>query len=120
GLLRLPDHSRLAGEHLALAAAHLLSQLQPGLHPRDAAAALVVSMRSGREGAHPAGGRLPAGKKGHRMTALVDAPIRTRPFADPCYIGGRERELLLDVLESCRWSGFRAGTHGRDAREICS
>jgi len=54
------------------------------------------------------------------MTVLVDTPIRTRPFADPCFIGGRERELLLDVLESCRWSGFRAGTHGRDAREICS
>ena len=54
------------------------------------------------------------------MTAIVDAPVRTRPFADPCYIGGRERELLLDALESCRWSGFRAGTNGRDAREFCA
>lgn len=51
---------------------------------------------------------------------LVDAPVRTRPFAPNCHIGGRERELLLDALESCSWSGFRAGTDGRDARELCA
>lgn len=53
------------------------------------------------------------------MTA-VDTPVRTRPFAPNCYIGGRERELLLDALESCHWSAFRAGTDGRDARELCA
>jgi perosamine synthetase len=51
---------------------------------------------------------------------LVDAPVRTRPFAPPCFAGGRERELLLDAFESGHWSGFRAGTGGRDAREICT
>jgi dTDP-4-amino-4,6-dideoxygalactose transaminase/ectoine hydroxylase-related dioxygenase (phytanoyl-CoA dioxygenase family) len=35
-------------------------------------------------------------------------PIRTRPFAGPCHIAGRERELVLEVLESGEWSGFRA------------
>ncbi|HUP60956.1 MAG TPA: DegT/DnrJ/EryC1/StrS family aminotransferase [Thermoanaerobaculia bacterium] len=51
---------------------------------------------------------------------LVDVPVRTRPFASSCFAGGRERELLLDALESGHWSGFRAGTGGRDAREICT
>jgi dTDP-4-amino-4,6-dideoxygalactose transaminase len=51
---------------------------------------------------------------------LVDAPVRTRPFAPSCFAGGRERELLLDAFESGRWSDFRAGTGGRDAREICA
>ena len=51
---------------------------------------------------------------------VVDAPVRTRPFAPQCFIGGRERELLLDAFDSCRWSGFRAGTEGRDARELCT
>jgi dTDP-4-amino-4,6-dideoxygalactose transaminase len=51
---------------------------------------------------------------------LVDAPVRTRPFAPSCFAGGRERELLLDAFDSGRWSDFRAGTGGRDAREICT
>lgn len=51
---------------------------------------------------------------------LVDAPVRTRPFASSCFAGGRERELLLDAFESGHWSDFRAGTSGRDAREICT
>jgi len=50
----------------------------------------------------------------------VSTPVRTRPFAPNCYIGGRERELLLDAFESCQWSAFRAGTEGRDARELCA
>jgi perosamine synthetase len=57
--------------------------------------------------------------EGHGMT-VIDAPVRTRPFAQNCYIGGRERELLLDAFESCQWSVFRAGTDGRDARELCT
>ena len=51
---------------------------------------------------------------------VIDAPVRTRPFAPNCYIGGRERELLLDAFESCSWSGFRAGIDGHDARELCT
>ena len=51
---------------------------------------------------------------------VIDAPVRTRPFAPQCFIGGRERELLLDAFDSCRWSGFRAGIEGRDARELCT
>lgn len=51
---------------------------------------------------------------------LIDAPVRTRPFAPPCFAGGRERELLLDALDSAQWSGFRAGIDGRDAREVCA
>src|SRR5258706_10058043 len=35
-------------------------------------------------------------------------PVRTRPFAGPCEIAGRERELVLEVLEGGGRSGFRA------------
>lgn len=36
-------------------------------------------------------------------------PVRKRPFAPNCSIGGRERELLLDAFDRCSWGGFRAG-----------
>lgn len=45
-------------------------------------------------------------------------PVRRRPFAPTCYIGGRERELLLEALDSGSWCAFRAGTDGRDPREL--
>lgn len=45
--------------------------------------------------------------------------MRTRPFAPNCSIGGRERELLLDALESCVWSGFRAGAQHHEVRALC-
>jgi dTDP-4-amino-4,6-dideoxygalactose transaminase len=47
-------------------------------------------------------------------------PVRTRPFAGPCYIGGRERELLLEALEGLSWSAFRAGIGPEhDVRTLC-
>jgi perosamine synthetase len=46
-------------------------------------------------------------------------PVRKRPFAPNCSIGGRERELLLDAFESLTWSGFRAGPQGHDVRALC-
>lgn len=54
------------------------------------------------------------------MTATLDerhTPVRSRPFAPPCQIAGREAELLMEVLESGCWSGFRAGANGADIRE---
>ena len=44
--------------------------------------------------------------------------MRTRPFASACYAGGRERQLLLECLESGRWSSFRAGMQGLDVRQV--
>ena len=54
------------------------------------------------------------------MTSLdtVAQPVRRKPFAPNCSIGGRERELLLEVFESCVWSGFRAGAQGHDVRTL--
>ncbi len=49
---------------------------------------------------------------------IAGAPVRTRPFAPPCHVSGRERELLLDCLESERWSSFRAGVPGMDVRDV--
>ncbi len=46
-------------------------------------------------------------------------PVRTTPFAPNVLIGGRERELLLDALDSPSWSGFRAGAQGHDIRALC-
>jgi dTDP-4-amino-4,6-dideoxygalactose transaminase len=46
-------------------------------------------------------------------------PLRKRPFAANCSIGGRERELLLDAFDSQSWSGFRAGPQGHDIRALC-
>ncbi|MEK6372181.1 MAG: DegT/DnrJ/EryC1/StrS family aminotransferase [Acidobacteriota bacterium] len=43
-------------------------------------------------------------------------PIRTRPFAPPCQLAGRERELVLETLESGEWSGFRAPNEADDVR----
>jgi len=54
-----------------------------------------------------------------RTNATLDMPMRTRPFAPPCSIGGRERELLLEALESCSWSAFRAGAQGFDVGALC-
>lgn len=51
------------------------------------------------------------------MTVAADTPLRTRPFAPPCQIAGREAELLMEVLRSGCWSGFRAGAPGVDIRE---
>jgi dTDP-4-amino-4,6-dideoxygalactose transaminase len=55
------------------------------------------------------------------MTTFVRdaAPVRTKPFAPNCSIGGRERELLLDAFDSLSWSGFRAGAQGHDIRALC-
>src|SRR3954447_5507666 len=46
-------------------------------------------------------------------------PVRRKPFAPNCAIGGRERELLLDALQSLSWAGFRAGGPGQDIRTLC-
>jgi dTDP-4-amino-4,6-dideoxygalactose transaminase len=46
-------------------------------------------------------------------------PVRKTPFAPNCSIGGREREYLLDALDSLSWSGFRAGAQGHDIRALC-
>jgi perosamine synthetase len=54
-----------------------------------------------------------------RLAIDGGTPVRTRPFAPNCHIGGRERELLFDALESCNWSGFRAGA-GSNVRELCA
>ncbi|HKS24401.1 MAG TPA: DegT/DnrJ/EryC1/StrS family aminotransferase [Thermoanaerobaculia bacterium] len=52
-------------------------------------------------------------------TIFTTEAVRTRPFAPPCSIGGRERELLLEVLESCSWSACRAGAQGYDVGALC-
>lgn len=54
-----------------------------------------------------------------RLAIEGGEPLRQRPFAPNCSIGGRERELLLDAFESQCWSGFRAGAQGHDIRELC-
>lgn len=54
-----------------------------------------------------------------RLAIHGGEPLRTRPFAQPCSIGGRERELLLEALESCSWSAFRAGAQGFDVGALC-
>jgi dTDP-4-amino-4,6-dideoxygalactose transaminase len=54
-----------------------------------------------------------------RLAIHGGEPLRTRPFAQPCSIGGRERELLLEAFESCSWSAMRAGAQGFDVRALC-
>jgi dTDP-4-amino-4,6-dideoxygalactose transaminase len=54
-----------------------------------------------------------------RLAIHGGTPVRTRPFAGNCSIGGRERELLLDALDSLVWSGFRAGAQHHEARALC-
>jgi len=54
-----------------------------------------------------------------RLAIHGGEPLRTRPFAEPCSIGGRERELLLEALESCSWSAFRAGAQGIEVGALC-
>lgn len=54
-----------------------------------------------------------------RLAIHGGEPLRTRPFAEPCMLGGRERELLLEVLESGSWSAMRAGAQGFDVRALC-
>lgn len=53
-----------------------------------------------------------------RLAIHGGSPVRGRPFAGPCFGGREERELLLECLESDRWSSFRAGSQGHDVREI--
>ena len=50
---------------------------------------------------------------------VITGPVRTKPFAPNCSIGGRERELLLEAFESLSWSGFRAGAQSHDVRVLC-
>lgn len=54
-----------------------------------------------------------------RLAIHGGEPLRTRPFAEPCFIGGRERELLLEALESCSWSACRAGAQGIEVGALC-
>jgi dTDP-4-amino-4,6-dideoxygalactose transaminase len=54
-----------------------------------------------------------------RLAIHGGEPLRTRPYAQPCMLGGRERELLLEVLESCSWSAMRAGAQGFDVHALC-
>jgi perosamine synthetase len=54
-----------------------------------------------------------------RLASAGGTPLRTRPFAPNCSIGGRERELLLDAFDSLSWSGFRAGAQSHDIRALC-
>lgn len=45
-------------------------------------------------------------------------PVRRKPFAPNCWVGGRERELLLEAFDGGSWSGFRAGAQGHDIRAL--
>jgi len=45
-------------------------------------------------------------------------PVRIRPFVSPCFASGNEKKLLLDCLESNRWSTFRGSTGGWDIKEM--
>ena len=54
-----------------------------------------------------------------RLAIHGGEPVRSRPFAEPCFIGGRERELLLEALESCSWSACRAGAQGIEVGALC-
>jgi perosamine synthetase len=53
-----------------------------------------------------------------RLAIHGGEPLRKRPFAPNCSIGGRERELLLEAFESCSWSGFRAGAQRHEIRRL--
>ena len=54
-----------------------------------------------------------------RLAIHGGEPLRKRPFAPNCFIGGRERELLLEAFEGGSWSGFRAGIQRHDPRTLC-
>src|SRR5439155_11845790 len=88
------------------------------------AAAAATRLRSDSPPAHAA----PRGLSGRAMTSVQTEtrlaihggePVRRRPFAEPCFIGGRERELLLEALESCSWSACRAGAQGIEVGALC-
>ncbi len=53
-----------------------------------------------------------------RLAIHGGEPLRKTPFAPNCWIGGRERELLLEAFESESWCAFRAGADG-DVRALC-
>jgi perosamine synthetase len=53
-----------------------------------------------------------------RLAIHGGEPVRRKPFAPNCLIGGRERELLLEAFDSSAWSGFRAGAQGHDVRRL--
>jgi perosamine synthetase len=53
-----------------------------------------------------------------RLAIHGGEPVRRTPFAPNCWIGGRERELLLEAFDSGSWSGFRAGAQGHDVRVL--
>jgi dTDP-4-amino-4,6-dideoxygalactose transaminase len=53
-----------------------------------------------------------------RLAIHGGEPVRRKPFAPNCLIGGRERELLLEAFESSAWSEFRAGAQGHDIRVL--
>lgn len=54
-----------------------------------------------------------------RLAIHGGEPLRRRPFAPTCQIGGRERELLLEAFESRSWCAFRAGIQHHDPRALC-
>src|SRR5215469_4195607 len=53
-----------------------------------------------------------------RLAIHGGEPVRRKPFAPNCLIGGRERQLLLEAFDSSAWSGFRAGGQGHDIRVL--
>jgi perosamine synthetase len=55
---------------------------------------------------------------GTRLAIHGGEPLRRRPFAPNCWIGGRERELLLEAFENGSWSGFRAGAQRHELRTL--
>lgn len=58
---------------------------------------------------------------GNSKTALNSGlPVRQKPFASSCYVSGREKELLINCLESNQWSTFKGGTDGQDIEEIAT
>ena len=44
-------------------------------------------------------------------------PVRKKPFASACFMSGKEKELLLECLESNRWSSFLGASPGWDIKE---
>lgn len=53
-----------------------------------------------------------------RLAIHGGEPLRRRPFAPNCWVGGRERELLLEAFENGSWSGFRAGAQRHELRTL--
>jgi len=51
---------------------------------------------------------------------MIDNSVRSKPFADACLIMGNEREMVLECLDSQRWSSFKGATEGWDIHEVGS